>query len=151
MKCIPPCSKIVIYAARSLSFNYVLRCHTSYPTGKCLNLLSSNVVAGMYFPDWWLANQNLHWLLKPGHLPTPALPKRLSLIFLWAELSRRDPILIVNPLQYTVCICWREIGFTLLFGFAIILHSLFQNRPPLLVMTCWQLDYKLEVFWEHKW
>ena len=85
-------------------------------------------------------------MLKPGHLPTPALTKRISLIFLWVELYRMDPTPIVNPLQYTVCIFWKEMGCTLLFGFAVILHSWFQNRPPLLVLTCWQCDDKLNVF-----
>ena len=121
------------------------------PKGKDRNLLSSNSEAEIYFPDCLLANQNLHRLLKRGHLPTPALPKRLSLIFLWAELSRNAPIPIVKPLQYTVCICWRGMGFTLLFGFTVILHNLFQNQTSLLVITCWQCDEKLEVLWEHKW
>ena len=34
----------------------------------------------------------------PGKLPTTTLPKRISLTFLWAELSQRDPIPIVNAL-----------------------------------------------------
>ena len=118
--------------------------------GKGRNLLSSNSLVEMYLPAFFLANRNVHRLLKPGHLPTTTLPRRISLIFLWAEFYRSAPLPIVNPIQYTVCICWREMGCTLLFGFAVILHNLFQNRPPLLVLTCWQCDEKLEVFWEHK-
>ena len=59
---------------------------------------------GVYLPVYWLYNPNVHRLLKPGHMPTPALPKRLSLIFLWEEFSQTDPIQIVNPLLDTVCI-----------------------------------------------
>ena len=106
------------------------------PKGKYRNLLGSNSVAEMYLPACWLANQNVHQLLNLAHLLTPALSKRLSLIFLRMELYLRDPIPIVNPLIYTVCICWMSMGCTLLFGFTIILHNLFQNMPPLLVLTC---------------
>ena len=143
-------SKIVIWTTRLLSFTCVLRCHTSSPKGKCRNLLIYNSVAEMYFPACWLANANIHRLIKPGHLPTPTLPKRISIFFLWEEFSWRAPTEIVNPLQYTVCIFWRAIGCTLLFGFALILHYWFQNRPPFLVLTCWQRDENLEVFWDHK-
>ena len=132
-------------------FTCVLRCHTSSPMGKGRNILSSNSVAEMYFQSCCFPNKNLHRLLKPVHLPIPALPKRIYLILLWVELSRRAPTPIVNPLQYTVCICWRSMGCTLLFGFTVILHNLFQNFPPLLVLNYWQRDDKLEVFWEHKW
>ena len=55
----------------------------SFPKGKGRNLISSNSVAGMYLPAYWLANQNVHWLLNIENLPTPALHKRISLIFLW--------------------------------------------------------------------
>ena len=128
-----------------------MMCHTRYPKDKSRNQLSSNSVAEMYLPDRWLENKDVLRLLKPGHLPTPALPKRISLIFLLEEFYQRAPIPIVNTLQYKVCICWRTMGCTLLFGFAAILHNLFQNWPVLLVLTCWQRDEKLEVFWENKW
>ena len=127
-----------------------MRCQTSYPKGKGQKLMSSNSVAEMYFPACFLTNQTYTSCRKPGHITTPALPRRLYLILLWAELSQRALIPIVNPLQYTVSICWKEMGCTLLFGFSVILHNLFQNRPPLLVLNCWQCDEKLEVFWEHK-
>ena len=144
-------SKTLIYSSRSLSFNFVLRWHTISPKGKGQILLSSNSVAEMYLPASRLDNQNVHRLLKPVHLPTPALPKRISLIFLWEELSWRDPITIVNPLQYKVCIFWRTMGCKLLFGLAVILHNWFQYFPPLLVLTRLQHYDKLEVFWENKW
>ena len=128
-----------------------MRCHMRSPKGKGLNLLISNSVAEMYFPAYFLDNKNVYRLLKLGHLTTLALPKRLYIIFIWAELSQRDPITIVNTLQYTVCICWRAKGCTLLCGFTLILNNWFQNRPRLLVLTCWQRDDKLEVFWDHKW
>ena len=76
----------------------------SFPKGKGWNLISSNSVAGVYLPAYWLSNTDIHRLLNPGHLPTPALPQRLSLIFLWAEFSQRAPIPIFNPLQDTVYI-----------------------------------------------
>ena len=128
----------------------MLRCHTSSPKGKDQNILRSNSVGEMYFPACWLANPNVHRLLNPGHLPTPELPNMIYLIFLLAEFTQRDPIPIVNPLQYSVCICWSEMGCTLLFGFAAVLHNWFQNRNYLLLMNFWQRDDKLEVFWEHK-
>ena len=127
-----------------------MRCHMRPPKEKCGNLISSNSVVGMYFPACWLFNPNVHRLLKPVHLSTPTLPNILYLIFLRAGFFLRDPIPIFNSLVYTVCICWREMGFTLLFGFAVILHYLYKNWPPLLVLTCWQRDEKLEVFCEHK-
>ena len=97
-------SKALIYAAISLSFTCVLRCHKSSPKEKCQNLLSSNSVAEMYFPACLLANQNVHQLLNLGHLTTPDIPKRLSLIFLWVELFQRDPIPIVDSLLKPDCI-----------------------------------------------
>ena len=57
----------------------MLRCHTSSPKGRGRNLLISNSVAGAKLPASWLANPNVHRLLIPVHLPTPVLPKRLSL------------------------------------------------------------------------
>ena len=128
-------SKTVIQAARSISFNFVLRCHTSSPKGRGRNLLISNSVAEIYFPACLLDNKNLHRLLDSGHLPTPEIPKRLSIIFLWADFYRRAPTPIVNPLQYTVCICCREMACTLLFGFAALLNNLFQNFPSLIVLA----------------
>ena len=139
----------------------MLRCHTGSPKGKDQNLLISNSVSEIYLPDCRLYNQKVHRFLNPLHLPTPALTKRLSLIFLWEEFSRRAPIPIVNPLQYTVCICWSEMGCTLSFGFAAVLHYLSQNRPSLLVLTCWQLRTFLGAYimsevtffknWKNKW
>ena len=58
----------------------------------------------MYLQYYWLTNTNVHPLLMPLQLTTAALPKRISLIFLWVELSQRDTILIVNPLLKTVSI-----------------------------------------------
>ena len=124
-----------------------MRCHTSSPKCKGQNLLGSNWVAGMYFPVYWLDNPNVHRFLKLGHLPNPALPKRPYRIFIWAKFSWRSLIPIVNPLQYTLCICWIPMGCTLLFGFTIILHNWFQNRPPLLVLNYWKRCDKLEFFW----
>ena len=95
-------SKTLMYAARRPLLTCVLRCHTSSPQGEDQNLISSNSVVGVYLPAWWLANPNIHQLLNPGQLLTAALPRRFSIIFLWAELSRRDPIPIVNPLLKTV-------------------------------------------------
>ena len=94
----------IIQAARSLLFTRVLRCHTISPEGKGRNIISSNSVAIMYVSDCWLENKNVHWLLNPGHLPTPALHKRLSLIFLRRKFSHRSPIPIFNTIIYTVCI-----------------------------------------------
>ena len=128
-----------------------MRCHMSSPKGKGRNLISFNSVAVMYFPACWFVNTNVQWLPNLVHLATTALPKRLSLIFLWAGFSRRYPIPIVDPLIYTVCIFCRSMGCTLLFGFSVRLRYWFKNRPPLLVLTCWQCDENLEVFWEHKW
>ena len=72
--------------------------------GKVIDLISSNSGAGVYLPSIWLSNTNVNWLINLVHLPNPLLPTRLSLIILWAELSGSDPIPIVNPLLYTVCI-----------------------------------------------
>ena len=105
----------------------------------------------MYLPACLLSNQNVHQLLKTVHLTTTALPKSISLIFLWERFSQRDTIPIVNPLQYTVCIFWRAMGCTLLFGFVAVLHYWFQNLPYLFVLYCWERDVKLELIWEHKW
>ena len=129
-------SKTVMQAARSLMFTCVLRCHTRSPKVKGQNLLIYNSVAEIYFPACWLDNKNLHQLLYPGHLPTSALPKSLSQIFLWVEFFRRAPIPIVNPLQCTVCICWMVMEFILLFEFSLILQYWFQNLPLPLVLTC---------------
>ena len=96
-------SNTVIQADRIQSFTCVMRCHTRPPKGKSQNILSSNSVAVVYIQSSRLDNPNVHQLLNPVHLPTPDLPKRLSLIFLWAEFSRRAPISIVNTLLYTVC------------------------------------------------
>ena len=97
-------SKTVIQADILPSFSCVIRCHTSSLKCKFRNLLSSNSLARAQLPAQWLANPNVHWLITPEKLPTPALPKRLSLIFIWAELSRRARIPIFNILLNTVCI-----------------------------------------------
>ena len=89
-------------------------------------------------------------MLMPGHLTTTAFPKRLYLIFLWAEWSQRDPIPIVDPLLKIVCI------FVVLWGAHYYFSSTkynkitynFQNRPPLLVMAFWQCNDKLNVGFE---
>ena len=33
----------------------------------------------MYFPACCLGNQNIHWFLNPGQMPTPAIHKKLVL------------------------------------------------------------------------
>ena len=81
-------------------------------------------------------------------MTNPVLPKRISLILLWAEFPQRDPIQIVNPLPNTVYIFGRQ------WGAQSYLASLknnkeldnFRNWPPILVLTCWQYDEKLIVF-----
>ena len=128
-----------------------MKCHMSSSKGKVRNLLRCISVAEIYFQACLLANQNVHCLLKPGQLPSTALPKRISLIFICTELYWRAPIPVFNTLQYTVYICWREMGCTLLFCFAAVLHNWFQNLLSILVMNYWQRDDKLGVFWEHKW
>ena len=95
-------SNTVIQADRSPSFTSVLRCYMSSPKGKGQNLISSKSVVGVYLPACWLANPKVHRFLKPGQLPTPTLPKRSSIIFLWEEFSQRAPIPIFNPLLNTV-------------------------------------------------
>ena len=95
----------VIQAAIIPPFTCVLRWHTISSKVKDQNLIKYNSVAGEQIPACWLANPNIHQLLKPTQLPTTALPKRLSVIFLWAEFYQRDPIPIFNPLLKTVRIC----------------------------------------------
>ena len=73
--------------------------------GNVKNLIISNSVAGAYLPYYWLDNPNVHWLLTPEKLPTPALPKRLHLIF-----YHRVPIYIVNSLLNTVYIVGGQWG-----------------------------------------
>ena len=97
-------SKTVIQAAIILSFTCVLRCHSISPKGKVRNLMISNLVVGVYILAYWFSNTNVHRLLKSVQLPSYALPKRLSIIFLWAEFSIRGPIYIVNIVLYTFCI-----------------------------------------------
>ena len=131
-------SNTVIQAGISPSFTCVLRLHTIYPKGKGQKLINSNSVAGAQIPACWLASPNVHWLITLGQLNTPALPKRLSLIFLWAEFSLRSSIHIVTPLLNTVRI----------FGGRWDVHSYlssptynkktdnFRNWSPILVLTC---------------
>ena len=116
----------------------MLRCHTSSPKGKDQNLIRCNSVAGAYLPAFLLADPNVHLLIKSVQLPTPELPKRLYLIFLWVEFSQMDTIPIVNPLLNTVRI----------FGGRWGAHSYlaspknnkkkdnFRNWPPILVLNC---------------
>ena len=89
---------------RILLFTFVLRCHTGSPKGKGQNPISSNSVAGVYLPAYWLDNPHIQRFLNMWHLRTPELTERLSLIFLWYELPQRDPIPIVNPIPDTVYI-----------------------------------------------
>ena len=131
-------SNTIIQVARLLSFTCVLRYHTSSQKVKGLNLISSNSVVGAQLLACWFANPKLHQFLKPGQLPTPALPKRLSLIFSQANFPRGDSIPIVNTLLNTVRICGGKLGA----------HSYlaspknnketdnFGNFPPLLFLTC---------------
>ena len=74
----------------------MLRCHTISLKGKCQNLLSSYSVVDANLPNSQLANTSIYQLLILGQLTTTALPKRLSLIFLWAEflLNRQLSYLI---------------------------------------------------------
>ena len=97
-----------------------MRCHTHYPEGKDQNLIISNSVAGAYLLDYWLESPNVHRLLIPGQLTNPALTNMPYLIFLWTEISQRDPIPMVNPLLKIVYIFWKVMGFTLIFGFTKI-------------------------------
>ena len=97
-------SKTVIQAARIPSFTYVLRRHTISLKGKGRNIISSTSVAGAQLLDYWLANTNVHQLLKLGYLPTLLLPNTISPIFLWAEFSQRNHITIDNPLLNIVYI-----------------------------------------------
>ena len=141
-------SKKVIQAARSPQFTCVVICHTSPLKGKIPNLIRSISLAGAQLPACWLDNKNLHRLLKLGKMTNPVLPKRISLILLWAEFPQIDPIQIVNPLPNTVYIFGRQ------WGAQSYLASLknnkeldnFRNWPPILVLTCWQYDEKLIVF-----
>ena len=81
-------------------------------------------------------------MLIPGQLPTPELPKRISLIFPWAGFSQRSPIPIFNPLlktgahSYSASPKYNQIP------------NSFRNRFPLLVLTCWQCEDKLNVSFE---
>ena len=91
-------SKTLIQAYILPSFTCVMRCHTSSPKGKGRNLISSNSLLGAQLPACWLANPDVHRFLNPGQLTTPALPKRISVIFLWTEFFQRYHIPIFNPL-----------------------------------------------------
>ena len=130
-------SKTLIQAAIIPSFICVLRCHTRYPKGKVQNLISSNSVAFFYLPACWLANPNLHRLIMPILMSTPTIPKRIYLIFLWAEFPQRDPIPIIDPLLKTVYI------FVGIWGAHSYLDSKkynkttdnFINHPPIFVPT----------------
>ena len=61
-------SKTVIYAARRMLFNCVLRCHNISQKGKVKNILSSYSVAGANIPTSRLADPNVHQLIILGHL-----------------------------------------------------------------------------------
>ena len=100
-----------------------------------------------YLPYSWLANPNVNQLLIPGQLPTPVIPKRPSLIFLWEECSRKTPIPIVDPLLKNVYIFggqWGAHSYLDSPKYNRITDNIL-NRPPLLVLTCWQFDAKLNV------
>ena len=130
-------SKTLIQAARLPPFTSVLRCHTRSSKGKVQNLISSNSVAVMQIPAYQLVNPNIHRFLKPVKLPTPALPKRLSLILLLAKFSQRAPIPIVNPLLKNVRIFE---GIQGAHSYSASLKNSnkidkFSNRPPVLVLT----------------
>ena len=97
-------SHTVIQEDISPSFTCVLMCHKISQKGKCQNLIIFNSVVGVYVPAYWLNNTNVHRLLNTGQLPTTALTKRVSIIFLWAEFSRRAPIPMFNPILNIFCI-----------------------------------------------
>ena len=144
-----------------------MRCHTSSLNGKFWNLISSNLVAGVNLPASWLDNRNVHRFLNLERLPTPALPKSISLIFLLAELSWRAPIPIVNPLLYTVCIFggrWGEHSYldtpknnketdwfwNRLLSLCWLVHNVMTNLKCA-VRGVNEWSYKLKVFWKNKW
>ena len=101
-------SKKLIQTDRILSFTCVMRYHMSSPKGKFRNLISSNSVAGAQLSAYCLANTNVCRFLTPLQLPTPELPKRLSIIFLRKQFSQRGAIPMVNPLLNIVCIFGRR-------------------------------------------
>ena len=118
-----------------------------YPKGKGQNTISSYSLAGEYIPACWLANPNIHWFLVPGQILTPALTKSLSLIFLWADFSWRAHIPVINPLLKTVCVFggwWVAHSYSASPQYNNITNN-FLDRIPLLVLTCWQCDDKLNV------
>ena len=80
-----------------------------------------------------------------GQLPTPEIPKRPYLIFLWADFYRRDTIHIVNPILKTVFVIGGQCGaqYYLYSPMYEKMTNKIQNWLPLLVLTCWQYDGKL--------
>ena len=123
------------------------RCHTSPSKGKSWNLISSNSVADVYLLGYWLANPNVHRLLKTVHLSTPALPRRLSVIFLWEELSQRALIPILNTLLDIICIVggrWGAHSYLALLKNNRVTY-LFWNR---LLSLCW-LFHNMMTNWNY--
>ena len=78
----------------------------------------------------------------PGQLPTPALHKRIYLIFLWVELYQIALIPILNPLLKTVCILELDGVHDIIWNHKnydkITNNS--RNQRLLLVLTCYQCD-----------
>ena len=130
-------SSTVIEAARRPSFTCVQRCHMRSPKKKGQNPINSNSVAGAYIQACCFANPNIQWFLMPGQLPTPVLIKRIYIIFLWTELSKRYPIPIVNLLLKTVCVfgvLWGAHSYPASPKYNNITNY-FRNRLPLLVLN----------------
>ena len=140
-------SNRVIQSYRRLLLTCMLRLHMRSPKGKGRKPIISNPVLGAQLQACLLANPTIHRFIIPGQLTSPALPKRLSLIFLLEVLSQRSPITIVNPLLKTFCF------FGGIWGAHYCLASPkynkktnnFQNQLPLLVLTSLQWDDKLNV------
>ena len=99
-----------------------------------------------------MANPKVHQFFIPRQLPTPALYKRLSLIFLWVKFSQRASIPIVNPLLKTVCTFggrWCAHYYSASPKYRKITYN-FWNQPPLLVTIFWKYDDKFNSVFEIK-
>ena len=72
-------SKTLIQATRTPLFTCVLSCHMIYLKGQDQNLLIFYSVAGVNTSSSRLDNPNFCQFVILGHLPTPALTKRLAL------------------------------------------------------------------------
>ena len=109
--------------------------------GKVRNLTSSNLVAVEYLISCWLVNPNINHLLMTGQL----------LFFLWENFSQRGPIPKFNPLLKTVCVFggkWGAHSYSDALNYNKITNN-FLNQIPLLVLTCWKYDEKLNVGFEN--